>query len=271
MADFAVTKTLGCETGGGIHLHLELSLPTSSSSPASAESRGGVEESALATEIPPVYLLSATVRLRSGLVRTTQLPVDVSDQAPGSPPEAAHSRGGDPGRFRLLPEFALNLLKRLEDEYVVTRTEAFEVLPDMVVPFPHERAPVTLAPSSPEAAPIAVAFTSPSSLTVRFGRWVSMPFPSCGCEACGETFEHEAERLEFLTGAVVAGQFHEAISFSPFGSGRITWSFGDVRSHPYRETGGGNELLRARPYRVLAHGSEAVHWRAWPRRDSGAG
>ncbi|HEX8272939.1 MAG TPA: DUF6226 family protein [Longimicrobiaceae bacterium] len=180
------------------------------------------------------------------------------------PPPEAYSRVGDPERFRPLHRIALELLDRLEAEYEVSRTVAFEPGPGMTA-FEHARPPVTLTPVTPAAAPIAVAFTPFPSVIARFGRWIAEPFPSCGCDACAETAEDEGARLEALVRDVVAGRFREELLVPRFGDGRLGWSFGGVDA-PSGHRSGWRSLPRADALALRGRGPRAVQWRPWPVR-----
>jgi hypothetical protein len=153
---------------------------------------------------------------------------------------------------------------RLTAAYVVARTEAFALLPGMQ-PFEHARAPVTLTPLAPESAPIAIAFTTFPSLLVRCGRWLADSFPSCGCDACGETAAREGERLEDLLAAVVAGHFREELTIPWFGAARLRWALGDMAIRAGHH-GEGHRVLRRDEARALqAGGPRRVRWHPWPR------
>ncbi|HLL48502.1 MAG TPA: DUF6226 family protein [Longimicrobiaceae bacterium] len=184
---------------------------------------------------------------------------------PDEPPPEAYSRVTDPERFRPLHRLALDLLDRLDAEYHVSRTEAFEPGPGMTA-FEHARHPVTLTPVDPAAAPVAIAFTPFPSLIVRFGRWIAEPFPSCGCDACAETAEGEGARLEALVHEVVAGRFREELSIPWLGDARLSWSFGDVGVAGHRS--GWTGLPRAQAVALRGRGPRSVQWSPWPRRPS---
>jgi hypothetical protein len=65
---------------------------------------------------------------------------------------------------------------------------------------------VTLSPAKSDQAYLEVVFTSFPGLCVRFGQAHLEAFPNCGCDACAETFESEAERLSWWVDQVVAGR-----------------------------------------------------------------
>ncbi len=171
-----------------------------------------------------------------------------------------------PERFSRLQPFALDLLKRLERDYDVFRSEAFELAPRMR-PFEHARPPVTLTPTVPTAAPIAIGFAPHPSVIVRFGRWVAEPFPSCACDACEETAESEAARLEELITEVVAGRFREEVRIPVLGHARLIWSFGEHSGHSAHRSGW-SLLPRSEARALRRRGSGATIWGPWPKRSN---
>ena len=133
-----------------------------------------------------------------------------------SPPEEAYGRLTNIERFRPLHSTVLEIVALLEEQFEVDRTEAYGLDHELVRGLEHAdfgiaRPDVSLIPSDPDAAPIVVAFTTFPGLYVRFGRWYTETFPSCGCDACHESVEYEIERLEEMVDNVTAGRFREAI------------------------------------------------------------
>ncbi|MCY4582425.1 MAG: DUF6226 family protein [Chloroflexi bacterium] len=133
---------------------------------------------------------------------------------PEGPPEEAYSRVTDPERFLPLHDAALKMLAALEQRFDVERVEGYG-LDDELATQGLIRPTVVLRPTDPGAAPITVAFTDFPGLNVRFGRWSTEPFPSCGCDACAEDAEGETERLTEMVDILTAGGFREAVIHSP--------------------------------------------------------
>ena len=188
-----------------------------------------------------------------------------NDWPPRAPPLEAYSRITNPERFRPLHTLGLALVTRLAADYDIVTTDTFDLLPGMQ-PFEHARAPVTLTPVAPDAAPIAIAFTAFPSLIVRYGRWLAEPFPSCGCDACGETATREGERLERLVADVIAGHFREELTIPVLGEARIRWTLGVIPSY----VGGSGEsfhtLPRVQARAMQGRGPKRVQWQPWPAR-----
>ena len=133
---------------------------------------------------------------------------------PDGPPEETYSRVTDPERFLPLHNDALEMLTALEQRFDVERVEGYKL--DEELAFRELRRPsIALRPRDPEAASFTVAFTDFPGLSVRFGKWYTEPFPSCGCDACAEDAESEMERLTELVDCVTAGGFRETVVYSP--------------------------------------------------------
>src|SRR5215467_2034674 len=101
--------------------------------------------------------------------------------AEGPPPEA-YSRVTEPERVEPLHPLAEELLRRLEDEFDVGRTEGYGLDPELEgKDLAHPT--VRLVPSIEGAASITVAFTTFPfpGLGVRFGLWHRFSFPTCAC------------------------------------------------------------------------------------------
>ena len=178
------------------------------------------------------------------------------------PPLEAYSRVTNPVRFLALHWVATDQLERLEAEYDVVRSAAFDLPPEME-PFEQVRAPLRLTPVESTAAPISVAFTPFPSLLVRCGRWLVESFPSCGCDACAETAESESERLQLLLDDVVAGLFREKITIPLLGRATHEWRLGDgtpVRRSCWRV------VARSSARKLVARGAREVQWQPWVKR-----
>jgi len=181
------------------------------------------------------------------------------------PPLEAYSRVTNPERFRPLHARGLALVDRLTATYVVARSEAFTLLPGMR-PFEHALAPVTLTPVAAVGAPIAIAFTRFPSLLVRYGSWLADEFPSCACDACGETAAEEGNRLERLLADVVAGHLREELAIPWFGDARLRWSLGERAIGSGHREEAFQKVPRARARALYGGGPKRVEWHPWLRR-----
>lgn len=135
------------------------------------------------------------------------------------PPDEAYSRVTNPERFRPLHDAMLEMLNALEARFDVEREQGYGLDDELE---DTERNRVTLArptialkPTDPEAASVTIVFTDLPGLHIRFGRWFTDSFPSCGCDACDESAEGEIERATELIDSVTSGGFREAVIHSP--------------------------------------------------------
>jgi hypothetical protein len=124
----------------------------------------------------------------------------------------------NPQRFAPLHNLAAELLDRLEREFDVERMNGPGLDPELEEHCKAAQPSISLVPRDVGAAPLTVVFTAFPGLYVRFGRWCTMAFPTCGCDACDETIESEAERLKSMIEDLIEGRFREA-TVMPAGGG----------------------------------------------------
>ena len=124
----------------------------------------------------------------------------------------SYSRITNPERFAPLQTRAHELLAKLASEYAV---DVIETAGDDTQVFdqlgPGILKTVTLRPRSRNSAQLRMAFTDFPGVTVEFGVGTKVGFPACGCDACNEQPETEAERLEWMVENLVAGRFTERV------------------------------------------------------------
>ena len=142
-------------------------------------------------------------------------------EAPGAhnadPP---YGRVTNAARFAMLHLLALELLDQLQREFDVERIEPYQDDDDLS-PYGRvllARPSVALIPRDRECAPVIVAFSSFPGLLVRVGSGYRTAFPSCGCDACDESADGEADRFERLVRAVTTGHFREYLEPQSNGS-----------------------------------------------------
>jgi hypothetical protein len=180
---------------------------------------------------------------------------------PEGPPPEAYSRVTNPERFRPLHGVALTLLEQLHASFNVERVEGYGLDNELEVG-DLARPGVRLTPNDSNAAPLTITFTTFPGLKVRVGRWCTDGFPSCGCDACDETADTEAGRLEEIIDAVVAGRFREAILLPPSGDGWQVWEFRSPRRFS-----GGSLVARERARAMLTESERfSIDWAPWTRR-----
>ena len=133
------------------------------------------------------------------------------------PPDEPYGRVTNPERFRPLHHAVLEMLNALESRFDVERVEGYGLDKELekASSQPASRPAITLKPIHPESAPITVVFTDFPGLHIRFGRWFTDSFPSCGCDACDESADGEMERATELIDSLTSGGFREAVFHSP--------------------------------------------------------
>jgi hypothetical protein len=166
-----------------------------------------------------------------------------------TPPDDAYERVSHPERFAPLHALADALLAHLVARFDVEATAWRDGHGDRVV---------DLRPT--EGAPIRITWSAFPGLHVRAGLLATHDAPSCGCDACDETAESEADGVEEAVLAVVEGRFTERLPSAP-------------RTGAYSLGGGASGGLDlppvddrlVRPDVVAALDGRA--WPAWPLRD----
>ena len=126
-----------------------------------------------------------------------------------SPPEDSYSVETHVERFEGLHKVARSLLEYLESSFDVDvsldpahAADVFTNIGDVIDV-------ARLTPRDPLAAPLTFVWTRFPGVVVHAGVLHDFPFPICGCDACDETAESEASRLEELVLGVAAGGFGE--------------------------------------------------------------
>ena len=183
-----------------------------------------------------------------------------------SPPDEAYERVTNPERFQPLHSAAMEKISRMEETFDIHRVEGYGLDEELEGKRAIVRPSVRLTPVNSNAAPITVAFSDFPGLFVRVGRWVTEPFPSCGCDACDESAEDEIERLTELVDAVTAERFREAIQCPkrPFaGDG---WRKFEFQAPTYRRSSK-SRITRPRALQMTGGARRLnLHWQPWPRR-----
>jgi hypothetical protein len=127
---------------------------------------------------------------------------------------------------------------------------------------------VKVTPRSTGAAPLTFVLTGYPGVMVHAGVLHDFSFPVCGCDACDETVQTTADRLEMLVLAVAAGGYAER-----YPVGRRRWS-------EYALTGfdgSGSESGKSEPVPASADRLREAEiqlrgvaggWNPWPLRPS---
>jgi hypothetical protein len=134
-----------------------------------------------------------------------------------SPPENSYSIETHPERFEPLHTVADALIAYLGRHYAVHVSEDLAFSADLVNPPGNAIRAVRLTPQpvaliEGSMAAITFVFTSYPSVIIHAGLIHDFAFPTCGCDACDESFEIQAALLESHTLAVVEGRYREWIT-----------------------------------------------------------
>ncbi len=182
------------------------------------------------------------------------------------PPGEVYSVLTHPERFRPLHDVARALIAYLERAYDVTVSEDPAHLADLPDGYVKAETAVRLTPAKPHAAPMTIVLTTDLRVVIQAGALVVEPFPVCGCDACDDTWESEADRLEDAVFAVVAGGLSESVG----GLRRLKFSYGLVGEH-----GGSSGVINNRGFSTerLKSARAAIRsvpgaWAPWSPREA---
>lgn len=128
----------------------------------------------------------------------------------GSPAEDSYSVTSNLDRFAPLHDVADALVDHLHRTYAVSLHEGIEHVRDLMDPAAAEVVKaVRVVPVDPGAAPLTFVYTAFPGIRLHAGFLPDFTFPSCGCDACDETWERSADELESAVHAVTHGGFSE--------------------------------------------------------------
>lgn len=125
------------------------------------------------------------------------------------PPPDTYSVLTHPERFAGLHEVARALISHLEATYDVQVDDGPSTSADLLWQPERVDQSVRVTPRNPGAAPMTFVLTQPPGVIVHAGVLHDFVFPPCSCDACDETAESAADRLEMLVFAVAAGGYSE--------------------------------------------------------------
>lgn len=137
----------------------------------------------------------------------------------GGPDPDSYGVDSHPERFAGLHDVARALINHLSAVYDVDVDEDPVHAGELLREARDVLQAVKVTPRSSSAAPLTFVLTGYPGVMVHAGVLHDFPFPVCGCDACDETVETTADRLERLVLAVAAGGYSERY---PVGSRR--WS-----------------------------------------------
>ncbi len=202
------------------------------------------------------------------------------------PPEDSYSVVSHPERFAPLALVADALLDFLVETYDVTLEEGYQATEGM--PFRPEPEDVVravkLRPSRATATPATFVISTFPGVSLAVGALSQASFPTCACDACDETWQWDADELEWRVMAVVAGGLKEDIG-GPLGPAPVppaTRAPGTDRTYgtelelPGAGTRSGRSIVRIFTPDAVDHAEEVLRdlatvtpdgrWQPWPRR-----
>ena len=135
------------------------------------------------------------------------------------PDPDSYSVDGHPERFVGLHVIARALIDHLAALYDVEVHEDAAHAGELLMEARDVLQAVKVTPRCSGAAPLTFVLTGYPGVMVHAGVLHDFPFPVCGCDACNETAETTADRMERLVLTVAAGGYSERY---PVGSQR--WS-----------------------------------------------
>lgn len=178
------------------------------------------------------------------------------------PPEAAYSVDAHPERFAPLHVVGEALVSHLVDEYEVSVVDDTAVAGDLRHPVTGVVRAVRLVPTDTRCAPLTTVLTSYPGVVVHAGVLHDFSFPECGCDACDESWQGQADELETIVLAIVRGGYREWVRgrIHPEVGMALTRPDGDLSSH-----GPADDVERAvlRAARRVLDGLPKGRWRPW--------
>ena len=184
----------------------------------------------------------------------------------GGPDPDSYSVDSHPERFAGLHAVARALIEHLTAVYDVDVQEDPVLAEELLMRGGEVLQAVKLTPRDSGAAALTFVLTGYPGVMVHAGVLHGFPFPSCGCDACDETVETVADRLEMLVLTVAAGGYSER-----YPVGRKRWSEYALTAWD----GSGSESGRGEPGPFTAARLKdaevrlreaASGWRPWPLR-----
>lgn len=130
----------------------------------------------------------------------------------GEPPEDSYSIDDHPERFTPLHAVADALIDHFASHYDVDIDDRYRpTVDERRVPAARTVRAVRVTPRNEAAASLVFAFTDYPSVCLYAGLLFTGVYPSCGCNACDETWQTAADDLEWQVFTIVAGGLTEKV------------------------------------------------------------
>lgn len=176
-----------------------------------------------------------------------------------SPPSDSYSALLNADRFRPLHQIAQALIDALVAEYAATVEDDLALASDLMRDRDDVIRAVRVTPDDPGSAPLTFVFTSFPSVIVHAGLLHDFLYPTCGCEACDESWESMADSMEWDVQTVVAGGYEERAGQQGAGY-RLSGLNGS------RGEGGMSQVVPQERVDAAAQTLASIdRWSAWPR------
>lgn len=179
-----------------------------------------------------------------------------------NPPGDAYSVDTHPERFLPLHTVADALLTHLQDNFMVDVLEDLSTARDLSWQPDDVIRAVRVIPRLSSAAPLTFVCTSYPSVVIHAGALTDALYPTCGCDACDDSWDMVADLMEEFVLAVLDGRFWERI-----GPGVKPWDEYGIRTSG-GELGNRSEDSQSSPERIR-RAQEVLQelprgWVAWP-------
>jgi hypothetical protein len=181
------------------------------------------------------------------------------------PAEDSYSVVSHAERFAPLHQIAHALIDHLQRRYLVEVTDDLRCAQDLRLRRVEAERAVRLTPTATDAATLTFVFTDFPGVIVHAGLLHDFSFPICGCDACDETWQSMADRLEFTVQAVISGGYREEVR----GGDDDPWIWHQLSTDDQRHGGGGDATADAGAHlRATAERLRVLRgaWAPWPRR-----
>jgi hypothetical protein len=179
------------------------------------------------------------------------------------PPVDSYGVESNLERFAPLHSVADALIAYLRREYQVTISEDAAHGEDLLIARDDIARAIRVTPARTDAAPLTFVFTRYPGVIIHAGALHDFPFPECGCDACDETAESQADQMERLVLAVVAGGYRER-----YPVGRRRWNSYALTAADGSGSESGEGDATGIPERRLQNGAERLGslpngWQPW--------
>lgn len=146
---------------------------------------------------------------------------------PQGPPEDQYEVVRNPGRFAPLYPITRAIIAYLHEQYEVELLKEHSRAGFGILGATSTGGSVILESLTPGSTSIELHFLPDYGIELHAGHFYRCVFPSCGCEACDETWEVAADDLERTIFAVVKGGFFEEVTPWPHRWRKNEFRFGD--------------------------------------------